>query len=80
MFYIGSPNITLPSANEEKIPKRKWLIDICSQFVEKYILSTDDMATLVKQTCALHSRVQSKFKCRSFGCDKTYVYHSGRVK
>ena len=35
------------SVNEEKIAKRKWLIDICSEFVEKYILSVDDMATLV---------------------------------
>ena len=53
LFYTDSPNITLISVNEEKIVKRKWLIDICSEFVEKYILSVDDMATLVAETCEL---------------------------
>ena len=80
LFYIDSPNITLISINEEKIVKRKWLIDICSEFAEEYILSVDDMATLVAQTCELHSRPQSEFICRHSDCDNTYVYHSGKVK
>ena len=77
---IDSPNITLPDVNEEKIAKRKWLIDVCLQYVDKFILNVNEIDTLVTQTCELHSRLQVHSKCRYSNCDNTYVYHSGRVK
>ena len=78
--YIDIPDLTVPDSNEEKVAKRKWLIDICSKYVEKYILINDDVTTLVTQTCELNNRVQARFSCRHPDCDKTYTYHSERVK
>ncbi len=54
-------------------------MDICSEYIDKYISKSDDVSTLFMRTCELHSNTKVRFNCRHPGCDKVYVYHSGRV-
>ena len=73
-------NVAIPDRSEDKVAKRKWLIDTCSEYVDKCVLESNDVSVLVTQTCELHNQHKMKFKCRNPDCNKDYVYHSGRVK
>ena len=64
----------------ERSEKRKWLTDICLEYVEKYICNLGEVTVLVEQIRELHNAQERPFHCRQPDCEMTYVYHSGRVK
>lgn len=80
IFLTDPPDCDVPSPNEEKSKRRKWLTDLCLEYVEKYICNTNEVTVLVEQIRELHKAHEQPFRCRQQDCEQTYVYHSGRVK
>lgn len=73
------PSIDIPSSKEDKCLRRKWLMDLCSKYIDKFVVNTHEVTVLVEQTRELHKASQQPLKCREPNCQQTYVYHSGRV-
>ena len=84
MFYIIIPDepsstIEMPAENSSQEAKMHWLLELCRKHVEKYV-GRSELVCIVQQTQDLHQANQEGFACRFQGCDKTYVFHSRRVR
>lgn len=80
-YYVTDvPNIDIPSSKEDKSLRRKWLMDLCSKNIDKFVVNTHEVTVLVEQTRELHKASQQPFRCQEPNCQQTYVYHLGRVK
>ncbi|KXJ11322.1 hypothetical protein AC249_AIPGENE23166 [Exaiptasia diaphana] len=67
------PNIDLPDSHEPKSQRGKWLHDKCREFAFQ-----SEAIDIADETLNLENN-QSPFKCRANGCEKSYMFHSGRV-
>lgn len=74
------PNYILPDDSVSKTIKAKWLLELCESFIDKYIFASGDVTCLVQQTQELDLATLGHYNCRVDGCDKAFVYHSGRVR
>lgn len=71
----------MPDESVSKQTRAKWLIEVCEEHVRKYVFNTDEMTLLVAQTTELKGVDQeSRWKCHAADCNRTYAYHSGRVR
>ena len=76
-----SPSCSFPDGNCPKEKRRKWILDICTEYVKKYILTNQEgIQPLVEQVQELDVAGASRFPCRVPNCEKTYAFHSGRKK
>lgn len=80
LLKTDQPECDIPSAHVEKSERQKWLTDICLEYLETYICNSDEVTVLVEQIRELHKAQEQPFRCQQPHCNKTYVYHSGRVK
>lgn len=71
----------MPEKSVSKQTRAKWLLEICEEHVKKFVFNTDEISKLVAQTTELGGvDRESRWVCRASGCDRTYAYHSGRVR
>ena len=80
VFLTDNPNRDVPSEKKAKSERRKWLTDLCVEYLEKYIFNTDEVTVLVEQIQELHQAHQQPFQCRQPGCGQTYRHHIRRVQ
>lgn len=80
VFLTDNPNRDVPSEKETRSERRKWLTDLCVEYLEKYIFNTDEVTVLVEQIQELHQAQQQPFQCRQPGCGQTYRHHIRRVQ
>jgi len=76
LYYLDEPNVTLPDANEDR---SKWLLETCHTFVTEYVFQSG-ISGIVSKTSELQQKTKPPFKCRANFCEKTYVFHSARVR
>jgi len=69
----------MPSKNSDKRTKVNWLLDLCKDHVKKYV-ARSEVSSLVQQTHDLENASEERFPCRYQGCDKSYTFHSRRVR
>ena len=67
---VDVPSCTVPERNEQRDERRRWLLNVCVAFVQKYV---------VEQIEELEQCGQARFPCRLGDCEKTYALHSTRV-
>jgi hypothetical protein len=79
-LLTDSPSDPVPDSSVPKEQRRKWLLECCIAFVNKYIMNQERITPLVEKVEELETAGNSKFPCRVQNCDKTYTYHSLRVK
>ena len=72
-------NLCIPSKDVSKESRQKWFMDLCQEYVERY-LGYDDVMSIVNQTNALQKKIVGPFICRSCSCEMKFVHHSGRVR
>lgn len=70
----------MPDESVSKTTMGNWLLNLCEFFVDKYIFVSGDINCLVQQTHELELASLAHYNCRVEGCDKAFVYHSGRVR
>ena len=71
----------MPEKSVSKQTRAKWLLEICEEHVKKFVFNTDAISKLVAKTTELGGvDRESRWVCRSSDCDRTYAYHSGRVR
>jgi len=71
----------MPEKSLSKQTRTKWLLEICREHVKKAVFNTDEISTLVAQTTELGGVDQeSRWVCGASDCNRTYAYHSGRVR
>ena len=77
-----TPRIPMPDASLSKQTRAKWLLEICEEHVQKYVFNKDEMTSLITQTTELEQALNQDcmWTCRADNCDRTYAYHSGRVR
>ena len=81
LSHIDTPNCDIPDKNVAKEEKREWLLNFCLAFVKKNVLEHEGIQPLVEQVQELETCGQNRFPCRADpDCNKTYAFHSGRVK
>ena len=87
VIYVDNPKYIIPDQNVAKEMQRKWLMEICVCLVETYVMSSDDVNTLVQKVKEFQEQCQevdtnrsSGYFCRIIGCGVKYVSHSNRVK
>lgn len=77
---LDNPDLEgMPGLNADKETKRMWLLEISKKLVKKYALHTD-IGMLADKTSNLDDTTRDKFECRMEGCNKSYVFHSRRVR
>jgi hypothetical protein len=75
-----TPSYDVPGKSIPKEDRRKWLLELCVQHVNKFLLNFQ-VDPLLQQMQYLHNEVSShEFLCRVEGCTMKYVHHSMRVK
>jgi len=77
---VDAPSCTVPGRNEERDKRRRWLLDVCVAFVQKYVVEQEGIQPLVEQVEELEQCGQGRFPCRLGDCEKTYALHSTRVR
>lgn len=50
---VDKPGILVPDASLSKQTRAKWLLEICEEHVNKYVLNKDELASLIAQTTEL---------------------------
>lgn len=78
--FLDKPNYILPDDTVSKSTQGKWLLDLCESFIDKYVFGSDNIECLVQQTHELELASLGHYNCRVEGCNKVFVYHSGRVR
>lgn len=77
---LDSPNYDVPDKNVPKEERRKWLMDLCVKYINKFLINFK-VDPLMQQMQNIHEQTKNpKFVCRIEECSKTYVHHSTRVK
>jgi hypothetical protein len=69
----------IPNKNVDRETRRKWFMELCQKYVEKY-LGFSEVGELVDHTTNLQVNAKGPFPCRIGGCERQFVYHSGRVR
>lgn len=81
LFIISdNPNVILPQNSVPKSIQGKWLHDLCCEFVNEYVFQSNDFLGLVNKTADLQTKSKPPFQCRVDGCDRSYLFHSARVR
>ena len=71
----------MPDKSVSKQTRAKWLLQVCEEYVKKFIFNKDELVSVVGQTTELESvNQQSRWTCRADDCNASYAYHSGRVR
>ena len=71
----------MPEKTVSKQTRAKCLLEICEEHVKTFVFSTDEISKLVAQTTELEEVDQeSRWMCRAPDCNRTYAFHSGRVR
>jgi hypothetical protein len=78
-IFLDRPTFPVPGNDVPKETRRKWLLDLCIQYVHEYLISFE-VEPLVEQLQMLDEAMGASFACRSEGCSSNYVHHSMRVK
>ena len=78
-LFEDKPNYILPDASVSKTTKSNWLLSLCETFIDKYVFDSGDINCLVQQTHELELATLGHYNCRAEGCERVFLYHSGRV-
>ena len=70
----------MPERNEQRDERRRWLLDVCVTFVQKFVVEQEGIQPLVEQVEELEQCGQGRFPCRFGDCEQTYALHSTRVR
>ena len=71
----------MPEKTVSKQTRAKWLLEISEEHVKKFVFNTDEISKLVAQTTELEGvNQESRWVCRGPDCNRTYAFHSGRVR
>ena len=79
ILFTDKPSFEMPSNTSSDEMKSQWLLSLCKRHVEKYAVCSD-VACLVEKTDELHQANQHQFQCRFEDCQRTFVFHSRRVR
>jgi hypothetical protein len=79
-LYIDNPKYTIPGKSEPKEKARKWLLELCSDFVQTYLLEGKTVLPIINRVKELHESLKKGYVCRHQECNYKYVHHSGRVR
>jgi len=79
-LFEDKPNYILPDASVSKTTKSKWLLSLCETFIDKYVFDSGDINCLVQRTHKLELATLGHYNCRAEGCERVFLYHSGRVR
>lgn len=80
LLYFKDTPFIMPDETVSRETKRKWLLELCQQVVEKHVDYPSEISGIVEQTIELGYASDQPYCCRSEGCDREYVYHSARVR
>lgn len=78
-LHVDVPNYTVPDKDVPKVDRRKWLLELCVHYVQKFLINCE-VQPLMLQMQKLDETSSDEFACRTEGCNKKYVHHSTRVK
>jgi hypothetical protein len=62
IFYVhtAQPNVIIPDTSVSKSTRRKWLHDICYQFVGEYVFNSNKIVGLVNKTADLEQKFRAE--------------------
>ena len=88
IIFLDQPNYDIPDNYVTKSIQRKWLMEICTKYVEQYVMPINVEVDALVQNFEKYQDQQKEmeesratgFICRVDGCEKKYVNHSNRVK
>ena len=80
-------HLMVPDNTFAKQIQRKWLMETCARYVDKYVMQAKEVTTLVQgiehideQHREIEANRSQGFMCRVTGCKIKYISHSNRVK
>ena len=77
---VDALSCSVPERNEQRDERRRWLLDVCVTFVQKFVVEQEGIQPLVEQVEELEQCGQGRFPCRFGDCEQTYALHSTRVR
>ena len=80
LCYRTTRGVTIPSVWPTKEEKKRWFKQTIASYLYQFVFGTTDVSTMVKQVERLDNNAGDRYPCRAPGCDKSYAFHSGRVR
>ncbi|XP_078343148.1 uncharacterized protein LOC144628902 [Oculina patagonica] len=87
MTFVGMKTIeedpsklSIPDQWQSKQEKKAWFDEVISNYLAHYVVDSSDVPAVVEQVERLNQNAAGRYPCRAPNCDKTYAYHSGRVR
>ncbi|XP_022787541.1 uncharacterized protein LOC111327585 isoform X2 [Stylophora pistillata] len=79
MVRTDKPTLNFPEPHCSRQTKMEWLLQVCKDYVMKFVLAAG-VNVLVNKTTELERSTNEGFACRFQGCMATFTYHSRRVR
>ena len=83
VYFIQTENPTemsIPDQWQSNQEKKAWFNEVISRYLAHFAIGASDMSTIVEQVERLNQNADGRYPCRAPDCDKTYAFHSGRVR
>ena len=69
----------MPGKSLSKQTRAKWLLEVCEEYVQKFVFNKNELISLVYHITELESvNLQFRWTCHVDDCSASYAYHSGR--
>ena len=72
--------LSIPDQWQSNQEKKDWFNEVISSYLSHFVVGSSDMSTIVEQVERLNQNADGRYPCRAPDCDKTYAFHSGRVR
>ena len=71
---------TVPKHWKSKEEKKQWLFDHINKYLDRFVFYSTQLTDVAEQVQRLEMNEKERYPCRKPGCDRTYAFHSGRVR
>lgn len=83
VYFLKTENpteLSIPNQWQSNREKKVWFNEVISRYLAHFAVGSSDMSTIVEQVKRLNQNADGRYPCQAPDCDKTYAFHSGRVR
>ncbi|XP_068669995.1 uncharacterized protein [Montipora foliosa] len=72
--------LPLPNDCQSQEQKKSWFQETLSSYLDHFVFGSSEVSYIVQQVEKLEQNAAGGYPCRAAECNKTYQFHSGRVR
>ena len=80
LFSDKPVQFTIPRHRKSKEEKKEWFFDHINEYLDRFAFDSTQLTDAAEQVQRLEMNEKEGYPCWKPGCDRTYDFHSGRVR